>query len=344
MNPHEIAPGTRLGPFTIIGHVGSGATASVFRAEDLRNGEAVALKVLNRDLTTLRKARAKEDDDSIGRLRRELTLVQRLNHSGICKVYELHELSGLLFVSMEFVPGRSLERTIVKESKIAPGRACRLLHAMCDAMAAAHEVGILHRDLKPSNVILRTPYEPVILDFGYAVGPEVTRVTRTGVWVGTLCYAAPELLLEKKANTKTDIFALGVTLYECVTGQLPFDGATYEEAANRVLACKAERPSQVIPDLPPELDAIIMRAIARDPNRRFATVDELRDALAPLAEPIPAPPPPIPPRKADPLPQCGRLLARWGCWPRSRSTRATSRCWLPHSQQKLTSAAETKAP
>ncbi len=269
-------PGSRLGRFIIRERLGRGAVATVYLADDTLIGTTVALKALHAD-------RDVSGDDPGERLKREIALARRITHPGVCQVFDLHEEQGVLFLSMEYVKGRSLESVLEAEGRLAGERTARIIGAVCRALKAAHDAGILHRDLKPGNIMLRDNDEPSMLDFGYAIGPDVGRLTATGVWVGTLQYLAPEILKNEPATRSTDIYTLGVTLYRCLTGQFPFQGLTYGEIASGVLYREPTAPSQYVPEIGPQLEAVVLKAMHREASERFDDAGELEAALEEVA-------------------------------------------------------------
>jgi len=290
-NPRKLAPGTQLGPFTIRERLGRGATATVYGADDQTSHTLVALKVLHRTESEWHDASADDlagdEDESfaqqLGRLRREVELAQRINHPGVCRLFAVHESMGLTFLSMQLVNGFNLETVLASEGRLAPPRAARIMEKVATALDAAHTSGVVHRDLKPGNIVLRPGEEPIILDFGYATGKDVGSLTRTGVWVGTLSYAAPELLNGEKATKKCDLFALGVILYQCITGELPFSGHTYGEIAAALQRCAPKAARETVPELSAEFEGVVHKALRREAKERFASASELAEALSPFA-------------------------------------------------------------
>jgi tRNA A-37 threonylcarbamoyl transferase component Bud32/Arc/MetJ-type ribon-helix-helix transcriptional regulator len=284
-NPRKLEPGTRLGQFTIRERLGRGATATAYKAEEQGSGALVALKVLHADADD-------GGEHRVERLQREVVLARRLTHPGICRVFELHNEGGVLFLSMQLLTGFSLETVFETEGKLLPPRAATIVAAVCSALSDAHAIGILHRDLKPGNIMLRPGDSPSILDFGYATGPDVGRLTRTGIWVGTLNYAAPELLKGEKASSSTDLYALGVILYQALTGELPFCGHSYGETASAILRGEFIAPRLLSPSVPVALERIVEKSLKSE-RERFASAADLAAALADLRRAVrvkPSPP------------------------------------------------------
>ncbi|MBI5510910.1 MAG: serine/threonine protein kinase [Deltaproteobacteria bacterium] len=274
-NPRKLTAGASLGRFRIVKRLGRGATATVYLAEDVTTGAAVALKALHADLHATGSHAAL-------RMRREIELVHRIDHPGICRIFDLHTEDRLLFLTMQFIAGDTLDAVLKRDRRLTIARAARVLSAICRALAAAHAKDILHRDLKPSNIMLAPNDAPMILDFGYATGPDVGRLTATGEWVGTLYYAAPELLKNGPNTRRSDIYSLGVILYQAVTGELPFQGNHPGEIAEALLFRDPIPPSALSPVVSASLEAVILKAMRRTPAERYADVLELADALTPF--------------------------------------------------------------
>ncbi len=280
-NPRKLVPGAVVGGYRVLNRLGRGATATVYLAETLESGTQVALKAMHADLLAT-------GSHAASRMKREIELVHRIDHPGVCRIYDLHADDRLLFLTMQYIAGQPLDAALQAAGRLQVPRAARILRAICRALAAAHAVDILHRDLKPSNIMLTQQDVPIILDFGYATGPDVGRLTATGQWVGTLYYAAPELL-KNEPNTKlSDIYSMGVIAYQCLTGHLPFQGTHAGEIAEALLFRDPKPPRSLCFDIPASLEAIIMKAMHRTPALRFANIMELEGALAPFEEAAPS--------------------------------------------------------
>jgi serine/threonine protein kinase len=274
-NPRRLTVGTLLDRFRVLKRLGRGATATVYLAEDTGTGQQVALKAMHADLHST-------GSHAAARMKREIELVHRIDHPGVCRIYDLHAEDRLLFLTMQYIPGATLDIVLKTEGRLMVPRAARILRAVCRGLFAAHDLEILHRDLKPSNIMLAPRDHPFILDFGYATGPNVGRLTATGEWVGTLYYAAPELL-KNEPNTKlSDIYSLGVILYQCLTGQLPFQGANAGEIADALLFRDPIPPRSLCADISRDLEAVVLKAMRRAPSERYTEVMELEHVLGPF--------------------------------------------------------------
>ncbi len=301
---------TLAGRFTITGSIGAGGMAQVVRGFDPANLREVAIKILDpavgRNRTVLK------------RFQREARVVADFVHPNVVRVFDAGVDGDLHFIVMELLHGHDLFDSIVRETRLDEARAARIVAAICDALAAAHARGIVHRDLKPENVMLvideaMPDQETVkVLDFGVAkildVGPEGDRrrasttrtaITGAGTILGTPAYMSPEQGRLEPVDSRTDIYACGVILYQLVTGRLPFDGETPLQILAKHVLEEAPPASTWVPDLHPDLEATIARAMSKRPDDRQQTAMELGDALRTLLpdlteirrESMPAPPP-----------------------------------------------------
>jgi len=289
----RLEPGARLGSFEVGTLLAAGGMAEVYRARDTRLGRDVALKVLPDAFAA--------DAGRLARFEREARAVAALNHPNIVTLYSLEEEDGLRFLTMELVSGRTLDR-LIPPGGLALETLVVYALPLADALAAAHRRGIVHRDVKPGNVMLADDGRLKLLDFGIATiaasGDAVApldakgHLTREGLVVGTYRYMSPEQLRGHPLDCRSDVFALGVVLYELATGRAPFGGATLAEIGSAVLR---EQPAAVYvfrPDLPRGLSDLIMRCLQKDPRRRFADAGEIArelPGLARAAESAPAP-------------------------------------------------------
>ena len=253
---------------SILGHGGMGV---VYRARDLRLDLDIALKRIRPDRMSA---------DRRETLRREIILSRKVTHENVCRVYDLVELDGEEFVSMEYLPGRTLKEIEDEERTLPLGRGLAIAKKICRGLAAAHRIGVLHRDLKPENVIVTPDGTPHLMDFGIAVETSVYRGEKEDTVPGTPQFLAPELLRGDAPSVRSDIYAMGVLLYEMFTGQVPFDDPDTARLVRKILSDPAPRAATLRPDLPPELLGILDRAIARDPLSRFSDSDALADAIS----------------------------------------------------------------
>jgi eukaryotic-like serine/threonine-protein kinase len=258
---------------------GTGGMSSVFRAHDLQLDRLVAIKIL--------LGRYADDGEYVERFRREARAVAQLSHPNIVTVIDRGEDEGRQYIVFEYVEGENLKELIVRAGRLPVQRAVELALAVADGLAFAHEHGLVHRDVKPQNVLLSSGGEVKVTDFGIARSLDVEHgVTQTGTVMGTGEYLAPEQASGLPVSPATDVYSLGVVLWELLTGDVPFDGENFVAVAlrhvNETLPSLRERR----PDVPPRLAAAVERALQKDPALRFASMDEFaRELRACLAAP-----------------------------------------------------------
>ncbi|MEJ7780955.1 MAG: PASTA domain-containing protein, partial [Solirubrobacteraceae bacterium] len=258
------------GRYQVIGKVGSGGMAEVYGAEDLQLGRKVAVKILHRRFT--------EDEEFVERFRREAQSAAGLQHQHVVSVYDRGEWDGTYYIAMEYLEGRSLKDVIREEAPLAPLRAVDIAIQILRAARFAHRRGIIHRDLKPHNVILDDEDRAKVTDFGIARAG-ASDMTETGSIMGTAQYLSPEQAQGHAVSAQSDLYGIGIVLYEMLAGRLPFDA---ESAVTIALKQVSEAPpplSGLLPDLPPDLEAVTMRALEKAPANRFQDADEFIGAL-----------------------------------------------------------------
>jgi len=275
-----LTPGSRLGPYEIISPLGKGGMGEVWRARDPRLGRDVAIKVLPVDVAG--------HADRLARFEREARSVATLNHPNIVTLHSIEEAGGTHFLTMELVEGEPLDR-LVAPGGLPLARVLELALPLADALAAAHEKGVVHRDLKPANVMVTKDGRLKVLDFGLAklaaadAGPDATLpptmespISTIGQVMGTVPYMAPEQIRGEEVDARTDLFAFGVVLYELATGKRPFGGATGADISSAILRDLPTPPTEVRPDLPGELDRIVGRCLEKSPRERFQRALDVR--------------------------------------------------------------------
>ena len=288
-NPSGLASGAVLGHrFRILRLLGSGGMGEVYEAEDLELGQKVALKTLH---TTFA-----DDDSAAQRFQREIITARRVTHEGVCRTFDFFRHSegdtesSTTFLTMELLPGETLADHLASQGPFEPEQALPLVRQMIQALGAAHRAGVIHRDFKSSNVMLVPAGEElraVITDFGLARGtrPEdrEASMTRTHQLVGSPAYIAPEQVEGLEVTPRTDIYSFGVVLYEMFTGHRPFEDENVMAMMVRRATEDPPPPSHHRPELSPRWDTLVMRCLARNPQERFASAEELLEALeAPL--------------------------------------------------------------
>lgn len=260
--------------YRLLSEIGSGAMGVVYRAEDRELDEIVAIKMLKADSV---------DAERLDQLKGELKLARRITHPNVLRTYDFGMVDDSPFISMEYVDGLTLRELLSRRGRLPYGAALRIARQLCAGLDAVHDVGVLHRDIKPGNIILEPRGNAKLMDFG------ISQPTRTNVDPeqqqlinGTPEYLSPEQLLGKSPSVQSDIYALGVVFEELFTGGMPFKGETAMQAAAARITTSPIPPSEYWPSIPPELEAIILRCLAREPVDRYPDVRSLADDLAEL--------------------------------------------------------------
>lgn len=271
--------GQTLGLYKLISRIGVGGMGEVWRAEDTRLGRIVAIKILPPAVAA--------NPEAVARMRREARTIAQLNHPNIATIHAFEEADGRTFIVMELVEGETLTAMIAR-GPLPEAEVYRIGRGVADALAEAHAKDIVHRDIKPDNIIV-SGSRVKVLDFGIAkrVGLETTTsesptgfVTQEGMIVGTIHYMSPEQALGKPLDARTDIFSLGVVLYQAATGKQPFAGETITETITQIIRDTPPAPKTINPAISPGLNAIIQRCMAKNRDERFASAADLAATLA----------------------------------------------------------------
>ena len=258
--------GTELGGYRILEQVGRGGTSVVYRAEHVRLGRLAALKLLSPGIG---------EADFSDRFLRESRLAASLDHPNIVPVYDAGEEDGLLYIAMAFVDGTDLKTLIGEQGRLPLRRALGIVGQIASALDAAHARGLVHRDVKPANILVGPEDRAYLSDFGAVKELASAGMTRTGTFVGTLEYCAPEQIDGGEVDARTDVYALGCVLYEALTGKPPFHRPSEVAVLNAHLHSPPPQVSKEAPDVPVALDPVISKALAKAPLDRYATPGEL---------------------------------------------------------------------
>jgi len=258
--------------------LGSGGMARVYEGHDRVLDRRVAIKVLNAGLAA--------DAEFVARFQREARAAARLAHPGVVAVYDTGDHEGTRFIVMEYVEGRTLA-DVLAEGPLAPARAAEVGREVLAALGAAHDRGLVHRDVKPANIMVTPEGALKVMDFGIArAAEEGTRLTTAASVIGTPSYMAPEQVEARPVDARTDLYALGAVLYECLVGAPPFEGTSAITVAARHVNDAPEPPRRRRPEIPPRLEAVVLRALAKDPADRWPTAAAFRAALEGAVEPV----------------------------------------------------------
>jgi eukaryotic-like serine/threonine-protein kinase len=260
--------------YRVIERIGTGGMADVYKAVDETLGRTVAVKVMH--------ARYADDPDFVQRFRHEASAAANLSHPAIVNIYDYGVEGGTYYIVMELVRGTDLKAVVKQRGAIDPTSVADYGAQVASALSAAHGYGIIHRDIKPQNIVLMPEGTIKVMDFGIARAVD-SDATQTGTVMGTAQYVSPEQAQGRKLGPESDLYSLGVVLYELATGRLPFEGDTPVSVALKHVNDEPVPPRQVNPQIPPALEAVILKAMQKDPSRRYRSAEEMREDLLRVA-------------------------------------------------------------
>jgi eukaryotic-like serine/threonine-protein kinase len=272
------------GRYEIEGKLGEGGMASVFKGTDQLLSRTVAIKVL--------APRFAHDQTFVERFRREAQAAARLNHPNVVGVFDTGSDNNIHYIVMEYVQGRTLEEALRTEGRILPERAVEIVESVATALSFAHREGLVHRDIKPANIMLTPSGEVKVMDFGIARLTSTETLTQTATVLGTASYLSPEQAQGEAVDARSDIYSLGIVLYEMLTGQVPFTGDTAVAVAYKHVREDPVLPTRIEPRIPSVLEAVVMKALAKNPDNRYPSAEEFRRDLerVRLGQPVGATP------------------------------------------------------
>jgi len=277
---NELTTGsTFAGRYQIIEELGHGGMGRVYRVLDKKLNEEVALKLIRPEVAS--------DIQTIARFNNELKLARKIAHRNVGKMYELMEDAGTHFITMEYVPGQDLRGLVRQMGRLTAGKAVSIARQVCEGLEEAHRLGVVHRDLKPSNIMIDKEGNAKIMDFGIARSLSGKGITGAGVIIGTPEYMSPEQVEGKDVDQRSDIYSLGVILYEMVTGRRPFEGETPLSVAHKQKYEAPEDPRKLNAQVPEELNRVILRCLEKDKEKRYQSAEELLSELTRIEEEIP---------------------------------------------------------
>ncbi len=277
---HKIRIGANFADrYHIIEELGRGGMGKVYKVLDTQVDEKLAIKILNPEVAS--------DEKSRERFRNELRTTRQISHRHICRVYDFSEADGQAFITMEYVSGEDLKSLIRRIGQLTPGKAVFIARQIAEGLDEAHRLGVVHRDLKPHNIMLDKEGNVRIMDFGIARTFKKTGVTDTGVIIGTPEYMSPEQVEGKDADQRSDIYSLGIIMYEMLTGRVPFSGDTPLSVAVKQKTERPVNPRRINPQIPIEISRIILRCLEKDRSLRFQEAKQLMQELQTIEKTFP---------------------------------------------------------
>ncbi len=278
--PQELTTGSLFaGRYQIIEELGRGGMGRVYRALDKKLNEEVALKLVRPEIAA--------DRSTLERFHNELKLARKINHPHVGRMYELMEEKGAHFITMEYVPGQDLRGLIRQTGKLATETAVSIAEQVCEGLAEAHKQEIIHRDLKPSNIIIDRAGSARIMDFGIARSMTIKSRTGPGVMIGTPEYMSPEQVEGKEVDARSDIYSLGIILYEMLTGRVPFEGDTPFTVGVKQKSEPPKNPKLLNPNIPDDLSGVILKCLEKDKSRRYPSATDVKAELNRIEQGLP---------------------------------------------------------
>jgi len=266
--------------YTIAEQLGVGGSGVVYRAFDRELGEVIAVKMVRPDVLAM-------DAHALERLKSEIRLARRISHRNVVRTHDLGEADGLYFITMEYVTGTSLRDLIDRNAPLPVPAVIAIAKQLCRALEVAHEQGVIHRDIKPQNLMVQPDGTLKVMDFGVArLAHRASQLTSAGMVVGTPAYMSPEQLLDDPVDARADIYAAGVVLYECLTGQRPVEATSATALIGKLLSATPRPPHEVNSAVPLAVSNVIMRALEKEAAARPASADEFYDLLVQLEDQV----------------------------------------------------------
>jgi len=270
---------TFAGRYQIIEELGRGGMGKVYKVFDTKIKDKIALKLLKPEIAS--------DKKIIERFSNELKFARKIRHKNVCQMFDLSEEKGTHFITMEYVHGEDLKRFIRKVGTLSAGQATPIAKQVCEGLAEAHQLGVVHRDLKPQNIMVDEDGNARIMDFGIARSLKAKGITGAGVMIGTPEYMSPEQVEGKEVDQRSDIYSLGVILYEMVTGRVPFEGDTPFTVGVKHKSEIPKNPKDLNAQVPEDLSAVILKCLEKDKDQRYQSAGEVRSELENIEKGIP---------------------------------------------------------
>ena len=288
--PIELKTGTIFaGRFEVIEELGKGGMGKVYKVLDKEVNEKIALKLLKPEIAT--------EEKTIERFRNELKFARKIGHPNVCRMYDLNREGDTHYITMELVSGEDLKSTITRIGQFPIGKTISIAKQVCDGLSEAHRLGVVHRDLKPQNIMLDKEGNARIMDFGIARSLKAKGLTGAGVMIGTPEYMSPEQVEVKEVDQRSDIYSLGVILYEMVTGRLPFEGETSIAVAMKHKSEAPRNPGELNSQIPDDLSRVILKCLEKDKEKRYQSGGEVRAELEAIEKGMPTTERVVPKRK-----------------------------------------------
>jgi tetratricopeptide (TPR) repeat protein len=265
--------------YKIVTELGRGGMGKVYRAIDQKIDEEIAIKLIKPEIAA--------DKQTIERFGNELKMARKIAHRNVCKMYYLGEEKGAHFITMEYVPGEDLKSMIRMSGQLSSGMAIKVAKQVCDGLTEAHRLGVIHRDLKPNNIMIDKAGEARIMDFGIARLLKAKGITGAGIMIGTPEYMSPEQVEGKEVDQRSDIYSLGVILYEMVTGQVPFEGDTPFTIGMKHKGETPQDPKKWNAQIPDDLNALILKCLAKEKDQRYQSAGDVRSQLEKIEQGLP---------------------------------------------------------
>ncbi len=267
------------GRYQIVEDLGKGGMGRVYKALDKEIGEKVALKILKPEVAA--------DEQTIERFRNELRTARQISHKNVCRMYHLGREQGAHYITMEYVSGEDLKSTVMRIGQLSVAKTVSIISQVCEGLADAHRLGVVHRDLKPQNIMIDKAGNAKIMDFGIARSVKAKGITDAGVMIGTPEYMSPEQVDGLPADARADIYALGIILFELLTGRVPFEGDTPFSVAYKQKNEKPPEARMVNPQVPQDLDRLILKCLEKDRAERYQKAEDVLADLVAIEKGLP---------------------------------------------------------